>query len=166
MLPLWARVGLGVMAMKGYSASLKLQHYWNVTIRLFRVISRTLGVGILLLCRDAAGASWSHNREGHKTLFEGSYQSAEMQSVYSSSTADWATDHSLGESYSSAEMQSVYYTAQADRVTGHLLGKSYPSAEMQSVCSTTLGVWTTGHSLEESYPSAEMQSVYSTVPAS
>ena len=43
---------------------LKLQHYWNLTIRLFNVISRTF-VG------------------------RGSYPSAEMQSVYSTASANW-----------------------------------------------------------------------------
>ena len=40
-----------------------LQHYWNHTISLFRVISRTLVVvvvvGVLFLCRDAVGVLFS-----------------------------------------------------------------------------------------------------------
>ena len=43
----------------------KLQHYWILTIRLFRIISRTLIRGC-------------------------SYPSAEKQSVYSTAPADWA----------------------------------------------------------------------------
>ena len=50
---------------------------------------------------------------GH-SLGRGSYPSAEMQSVYSTVPAGWATGHSLGESYSSAEVQSIYSTAPAD----------------------------------------------------
>ena len=46
-----------------------------------------------------------------------SYLSAEMQSVYSTASGDWATGHSLGESYLSAEMQSVYSTVPADCAT-------------------------------------------------
>ena len=65
-LPRWARVDLGAMAMKGYSVSLSPQHYWDLTIRLFSVISRT--------------------------LMGGSYPSAEVQSVYSTAPADWAID--------------------------------------------------------------------------
>ena len=65
MLPLRARVNLEAMAMKGNPHSSKLQHYWNLTIRLFSVISRTL-VG-------------------------GSYPSAEKQSAYSTGSDDWAT---------------------------------------------------------------------------
>ena len=43
MLPRRARVDLGAMAMKGYSTFPKApQHCWNLTIRLFSVISRTL----------------------------------------------------------------------------------------------------------------------------
>ena len=45
--------------------STKLQHHWSLNIRLFSVISRTLGVG-------------------------GFYGSAEMRSAYSTSSADWA----------------------------------------------------------------------------
>ena len=40
----------------------KLQHYWNLTIRLFSVISRTLvegGGGVLLLCRGAVGVFYA-----------------------------------------------------------------------------------------------------------
>ena len=33
----------------------KLHHYWSLTIRLFSVISRTLVVGSVTLCRDAVG---------------------------------------------------------------------------------------------------------------
>ena len=55
MLPLWVRVDLGAMTMKGYST---LQN-WSQTNRFFIVISRTLVGG------------------------EGSYLLAEMQSVYS-----------------------------------------------------------------------------------
>ena len=51
-------VDLGAMAMKGTPHSPKLQHTWNLTIRLFSVIYRTLVGG-------------------------GSYPSAEVQSVYS-----------------------------------------------------------------------------------
>ena len=67
MLPLWVRVGLGLMAMKEYSTSPKLQHYCSLTIRLFNIISRSLV--------DVCG---------------GSYVSAEMQSQYSIAPANWA----------------------------------------------------------------------------
>ena len=57
MLPLRDRVDLGVMAMNDPHSPMLL-HYWNLTIRLFSIISTTLVEG-------------------------GSYPSAEMQSVYS-----------------------------------------------------------------------------------
>ena len=60
-LPLQMRVNLGAMAIKGYSAFPKAQHYWSLTIRLINVISRTL-------------IWWGGG---------GSYPSAEMQLVYS-----------------------------------------------------------------------------------
>ena len=65
MLQLWVRVDLGVMAIKCTPHSPELQHYWNLTMRLLSVISRTL-------------------------VREGSYPSAEVQSVYSTASADWA----------------------------------------------------------------------------
>ena len=43
----------------------KFQHYWNLTIRLFSVINRTLVEGVLLLCRDAVGVFYSPSRVGH-----------------------------------------------------------------------------------------------------
>ena len=46
-LPPRARVELGAMAIKGYSTFPKLQHCWNLTIRLFSVISRTLDGRVL-----------------------------------------------------------------------------------------------------------------------
>ena len=58
-LPLRARVDLGAMAMKGYSTFPKLQHSWNLTIRLFSVISRTLVRGVLPLCRGAVSVFYS-----------------------------------------------------------------------------------------------------------
>ena len=53
---------MGVMAMKGYSASPKLQYYCNLTIRLFSVISGTLFGGVLPLCRDAVNIFYSPSR--------------------------------------------------------------------------------------------------------
>ena len=50
----------------GTPYSPKFQHHWNLTTRLFSVLSRT--------------------------LVRGSYTSAEMQSVYSTAPADWANN--------------------------------------------------------------------------
>ena len=49
---------------KGYSAFAKLQHYWNLTIRLLSVIIRTLvaGEGGLPLCREAVGVFYCPSR--------------------------------------------------------------------------------------------------------
>ena len=54
------------MAMKGALNSPKPPHYWDRAIRLFSVIS------------------------GHSLEGEGSYPSAEVQSVYSTAPANWA----------------------------------------------------------------------------
>ena len=93
------------------------------------------------------------------------YSSAEIQLMYSTAPADWATGHSLRESYHSAEMQLMYSTALADWDTRHSLKESYHSAEMQLMYSTAPANWDTGHSLRESYHSAEMQLMYSTALA-
>ena len=46
----------------------KLLHHWNLTIRLFSVISRTLiVVGVLLLCRDAVGVFLQPKPNGQYT---------------------------------------------------------------------------------------------------
>ena len=63
-LSLRTRVDLGAMAMNVTPHFPKLKHHWNLTIRLFSVIS------------------------GHS--LEKSYPSAEMQSVYSTALAEWA----------------------------------------------------------------------------
>ena len=44
-----------------------LQHYWNLTIRLFSVISRILVRGDLLLNRDAVGVFCIRCQLGHRT---------------------------------------------------------------------------------------------------
>ena len=67
MLPLQARVDLGVMALKGYFTFPKIQHYWNLTIRLFSVISRTL----------------------IEDMGRGAYTSAVKYSVYSTAPPNW-----------------------------------------------------------------------------
>ena len=59
-----ARVKLGAMVMKGISAFPKLRHYWDLTIRLFSVIS---------------GHSWR----------VGSYPSPEKHLAYSTAPANW-----------------------------------------------------------------------------
>ena len=42
----------------------KLQHYWNLAIRLFSVISRTLIGGVLPLCREAVSVFYNPTRLG------------------------------------------------------------------------------------------------------
>ena len=141
--PLWVRVDLGAMAMKGYSVG-----------------------GILYLCW---GCSWCVLQPQPTGLprhsLGRSYSSAEVQLVYSTAPVDWAIGHSLEKSYPSAEVQSVCSTDSADWAIGNSLGESHPSAEVQSVCSIALADWVTGHLLGESYLSAEVQSVYPTTPA-
>ena len=52
------RVDLGVMAMKGYPHSRKLQHCWSLTIGLFNVISRTLAAEMDLV-HSTGPADWA-----------------------------------------------------------------------------------------------------------
>ena len=44
-----------------------LQHYWNLTIRLFSVIFRTFVEGVLPFCLGAVGVFYSPSRLGHIT---------------------------------------------------------------------------------------------------
>ena len=63
-LSLRVRVDPGAMAMKGTPHSSNLQNYWNLTIRLFNIISRTL-VGVNFpLSRGAVSVFYSLSRLG------------------------------------------------------------------------------------------------------
>ena len=108
---------------------------------------RTLIVGVLPLCRDAADVFYSPSRPG---------QSYPGQSLW--------------ESYASAEMQPMYSTAPADRAS-HIQDTHRGILTPLQRCSRCIlqtqptGPVISEHSSWESYPSAEMQSVYSTTPA-
>ena len=69
-LPLRARVDLGEMTIRGTLYSPKL-HYWNFTIRLFRVIFRTPVGEVLPLYRDEVGVFISPSRLTYRTLVGG-----------------------------------------------------------------------------------------------
>ena len=80
----------------GNSAFPKIKHYWNLSIRSFCIVSRTLVEGVSLLCRDEVGVFYNPSRLDHRTLVRGwDYPYAEMKSVYSTIPADWATGNSL-----------------------------------------------------------------------
>ena len=128
--------------------------------------------GVLPLCRDAVGVFYSLSWLGNKTLVEGSLITAEMQSVYSTASADWAIGHSLRgvlslqrcsrcilqpqltgpqdtrwwESYLCRDAVGVFYSLSwlGNRT---LVVGSFISAEMQSVNSTASADWAIGHSL-------------------
>ena len=54
---------------RGTLYPLSLQHYWDLTIRLFSVISWTLVVGgVLPLCREAVSVFYSPNRPGKSSF--------------------------------------------------------------------------------------------------
>ena len=60
-LPLQARVDLGVVRWRRTLNSQKFQHYWSLTVWLFSVISRILIGEILPLCKDAVGVFYIHS---------------------------------------------------------------------------------------------------------
>ena len=70
MLPRRARVNLGAMAMKGYSAFPKAPPLLEPTTRLFSVISRTLIWGVLPLCREAVSVFYSLSQLGKSILID------------------------------------------------------------------------------------------------
>ena len=67
MLPVKARVDLGAIARKSTLHSLKHQHYWSLTIRLFSVISRHSLEG-LPFCRDKVGVFYRPSQCGLKKM--------------------------------------------------------------------------------------------------
>ena len=54
---------------RGTPHSPKLQHYWNLTVRLFRVISKKLVEGVLPLCWEAICVFYSSSRLGNLTIY-------------------------------------------------------------------------------------------------
>ena len=70
MLPLWDRVDVGAMAMKGYSTFPKaptlLESHHQICFVSYP--GRSSGVGVLLLCREAVGVFHSLNRLGDFVL--------------------------------------------------------------------------------------------------
>ena len=140
MLPLQGRGDLGAIAIKGYSVFPKapalhvphhriiLYHIQDICWRVLplcrdvfgvfyspsRLGRRTLVGDVLPPCWDAVGVFYSPRQLGHRILVVGVLPSAEMQSVYSSATANWDTEQSLGKSYPSAKMQLVYSAAPPD----------------------------------------------------
>ena len=71
MLPLCPWVNLEAMAMKGYSAPPKLQHYWSLNIRLFCIIIRTIVGGVSFFGRDAVGTFYCLSWLCHVTFIKG-----------------------------------------------------------------------------------------------
>ena len=66
--PLWTRVDLGAMAIRGTSYFPKHPHYWSLSITLFYIISSSLLGEVLPLCRDAVGVFYNSSRLSHRTL--------------------------------------------------------------------------------------------------
>ena len=64
-LSIWAKVNLGVMALKRIPHSSMLHHYWSTTFRLFCIIPGHSLEEILPLCRDAVGVFWSPSQLDH-----------------------------------------------------------------------------------------------------
>ena len=72
--PTW--VDLGAMAMKGCSAFPKLQHHWNLTIRLFSCLVSYPGHswgGVLPLWREAVGIFYSPSWLGKLGLWKNTH---------------------------------------------------------------------------------------------
>ena len=94
----------------------KLQHYWILKIRLFRIISRTLldrGFTPLQRCSQCI-LQPQPTRPQNTPWLSFIFLTAEMQSVHSVAPADKAIGNPLVESYLSAKMKSVNSVAPAD----------------------------------------------------
>ena len=82
MLPHRATVDLGAMAIKGNLHSPMLQHHWNLTVRLFSVVSRTFVWGVLPLCRGAVSVFYSPSRLGNKRFVHSIISEGRLNSSY------------------------------------------------------------------------------------
>ena len=69
MLPRRARADPEQWQLRGTPHSPKLQHYWNLTIRLFSVIQDTRWWSVLSFCRGVVGVFYSPSRLGIFFLF-------------------------------------------------------------------------------------------------
>ena len=112
--------------------------------------------GVLSVCRDIVGVFCSLSRLGHS--LRASNPSAEMSSVYSAASADWATRWGR-----LTRLQRYRRCILQPQPTRPLVEEVLP------VCRDVVGVFYSpsrlGHSLRESYPSAEISSVYHTASA-
>ena len=80
---------------RGTPYSLKLQHHWNLTIRLFSVISgHSLGGGILLLRREAVGVFYSPSWLGQNSVWIISFNVflIFVKIIYFRKTKEWIKD--------------------------------------------------------------------------
>ena len=119
---------------RGTLHSPKLQHYWNLTIRLFSV---TLGGGSYPSAEkqslySTAPTDWA-------THWGGSYPPAEKQSVYSTPPNDWATRWG-GVIPLCREAVGVFYSSNR---LGHSLGWGLAPLQRSSKCILQLQL--TGH---------------------
>ena len=126
---------------------------WGAFYSLSRLGHLLGGWGVLLFWRDAVGAFYSLSQLGH-SLGE-SYTSAEMHSVNSTASVDWATRWG-----SLTRRQRCSRCILQPQPTGTLTGG------VLLICKGAVGVIYSlsrlGHSLGKSYSLAEMQLVYST----
>ena len=116
-LTLLARVDLGAMAIKEYSVFPKAPALLEPCYQIVSCYIQGTRWAVLPLCSDAVGVFYSPSRLDHRTLDEGVYLSAEMQSVYSTAPVDWTTGHSMKEYTPSAEMQLLHFVAPSDWIT-------------------------------------------------
>ena len=101
-------------------------------------IELTLVGMVLFLCRDAVGIFNSPSQlDSH--WWGWSYSSAEMQSVYSTSPANWTLIGGDG-LFLCRDVVGVFNSP--SQLNSHWWGWSYSSAEMQSVYSTAPANWT------------------------
>ena len=108
---------------RGTPHSLKLQHYWNLTIRLFTGHSLRWWWwwGLTPLQRSSWCILQPQPTGPQDTRWGKSYPSAEKQSVYYTAPADWATGHLLVEGVLplSREAVGVFYSPKRHKDISH-----------------------------------------------
>ena len=93
-------------------------------------------------CRPAVDVFYSLSRLDYQdTRWGGVYSSAEMQSVYSTAPADWATIILVGGLPLCRSSVGVFFRLGRLGHPDRRLGRSYPSADLQSVYSTAEADW-------------------------
>ena len=145
-LQLWAKVDLGAMAMKGYSAFSK-SPVISPSDYLVSYPGNSLEVGLTYL-KSCSGVFCNSCRLDHRTLVGGGVLPHWSDAaVYFAAPTDWPTGHSLVRVLHPYWDEAVYFAAPTDWPTGHSLVRVLHPYWDEAVYFAAPSDWPTGHSL-------------------